>query len=64
VGKSVVSCIVHEVIQILVVFAMISGGGKPANKLTGLGSETRLAYGEVRRLLVEQLTEFGWVKGW
>jgi len=56
-GEAVISCIVGEVIQILVVFAMISHGDKPVDKLAGLGLDTRWAYDELRHLLVE-----GWLR--
>jgi len=63
-GEMVVSCIVGKVIQILVVFAMISHGHKPVDKLAGLNLDTRWTYNELRHCLVERLAEFSWASVW
>jgi len=46
VSQAVVSCPVCKVIQSLVVFAAISGNGKPVEKLADLGTGMRWAHGK------------------
>ncbi len=45
------------------VFAIISHGDKPVDKLADLGSDTRWTYNELRHCLIEGLAEFSWAVG-